>query len=157
MPTVHSVKTCDICDKTAHFKVAFYCPQYKVHLCNDHGFSSASSYATPVRSMDYLGIGEMLTKRDLNTFLHKIWEKSAFCAYGTFLRYFISTHKTWDEHFTCCIYIFVQCIWAWSRGFWFFYVNALCFPLIWRANTLWSTFLFRDGFSLNVITHQHVY
>ena len=25
-----------MCDKTAHFRVAFYCPQHKVHLCNDH-------------------------------------------------------------------------------------------------------------------------
>jgi hypothetical protein len=25
-----------LCDKTAHFKLAFYCPQHKVHLCNDH-------------------------------------------------------------------------------------------------------------------------
>ena len=25
-----------LCDKTAHFWVAFYCPQHKVHLCNDH-------------------------------------------------------------------------------------------------------------------------
>ena len=23
-------------DKTAHFRVAFYCPQNKVHMCNDH-------------------------------------------------------------------------------------------------------------------------
>ena len=25
-----------LCDKTAHFRVAFYCPQHEVHLCNDH-------------------------------------------------------------------------------------------------------------------------
>jgi hypothetical protein len=25
-----------VCDKTAHFKVTFYCPQHKTHLCNDH-------------------------------------------------------------------------------------------------------------------------
>ena len=41
MPIAHSLKTWDICgfmlcDKTAHFRVAFYCPQHKVHLCNDH-------------------------------------------------------------------------------------------------------------------------
>ena len=24
------------CDKTSHFRVAFYCPQHKVHLCIDH-------------------------------------------------------------------------------------------------------------------------
>ncbi len=33
--------TCDICgivlcDKTAHFRVAFYCGQPKTHLCNNH-------------------------------------------------------------------------------------------------------------------------
>jgi hypothetical protein len=42
MPTAHSLQTWGICgivlcDKTADFRVAFYCPQYKVHLCNDHG------------------------------------------------------------------------------------------------------------------------
>ncbi len=25
-----------LCDKTAHFKVAFYCGQPKAHLCNNH-------------------------------------------------------------------------------------------------------------------------
>ena len=35
-----SLKTWDfcgivLCDKTTHFRVAFYCPQHKVHLCND--------------------------------------------------------------------------------------------------------------------------
>jgi hypothetical protein len=25
-----------LCDKTAHLRVAEYCPQHKVHLCNDH-------------------------------------------------------------------------------------------------------------------------
>ena len=41
MPIARSLKTLDICDivlfdKTAHFTVAFYCPQHKLHLCNDH-------------------------------------------------------------------------------------------------------------------------
>jgi hypothetical protein len=39
MPIACTLKTCDncgtvLCDKTAHFNVAFYCPQHKVHLCN---------------------------------------------------------------------------------------------------------------------------
>ena len=46
----------------------------------------------------------MLTNRDVNNML----EKQAFCVYGTFLGYFISAHETWAQHFTCCIYIFVQ-------------------------------------------------
>ncbi len=25
-----------LCDKTAHFRVAFYCGQPKAHLCNNH-------------------------------------------------------------------------------------------------------------------------
>jgi hypothetical protein len=35
--TLKNVDICGIvlCDKTAHFRVAF-CPQHKVHLCNDH-------------------------------------------------------------------------------------------------------------------------
>ncbi len=41
MPIARSLKTCDICgivlcDKTAHFRVAFYCVQPKAHLCNNH-------------------------------------------------------------------------------------------------------------------------
>ncbi len=41
MPIARSLKTCDICgivlcDKTAHFRVAFYCGQPKAHLCNNH-------------------------------------------------------------------------------------------------------------------------
>ncbi len=41
MPFACSLKTCDICgivlcDKTAHFRVAFYCGQPKAHLCNNH-------------------------------------------------------------------------------------------------------------------------
>ncbi len=39
--TNYSLKTCDICgivlcNKTAHFTVAFYCGQLKAHLCNNH-------------------------------------------------------------------------------------------------------------------------
>ncbi len=41
MPIARSLKTCDICgivlcDKTANFRVAFYCGQTKAHLCNNH-------------------------------------------------------------------------------------------------------------------------
>ncbi len=41
MPITRSLKTCNICgivlcDKTAHFRVAFYCGQPKAHLCNNH-------------------------------------------------------------------------------------------------------------------------
>jgi hypothetical protein len=41
MPIARSLKTRDVCgillcDKTAHFRVAFYYPQRKVHLCNAH-------------------------------------------------------------------------------------------------------------------------
>ena len=40
MSIAHILKTWDICgivlcDKTAHFRVAF-CSQHKMHLCNDH-------------------------------------------------------------------------------------------------------------------------
>jgi hypothetical protein len=53
----HLVALC--CDKTVHFRVAFYCPQHKVHLCIDHAIKSAYCHTTPVRWMDYLGKGEM--------------------------------------------------------------------------------------------------
>ena len=38
MPIAHSLKTSVAlcCVTSAHFKVAFYCPQHKVHLCNEH-------------------------------------------------------------------------------------------------------------------------
>ena len=41
IPIAHPFKTSYICgivlfDKTAHFRVVFYCTQHKVHLCNDH-------------------------------------------------------------------------------------------------------------------------
>ncbi len=41
MPIARSLKTCDICDivlcdKTSHFRVAFYCGQPKALLCNNH-------------------------------------------------------------------------------------------------------------------------
>ena len=38
-----------------------------------------------------------------------IWEKKAFCVYGQFQRSFFSAYETWDQHFTCCVYIFVLC------------------------------------------------
>jgi hypothetical protein len=46
-PIARSLKAFNICgivlcDKTAHFRMAFYCPQHKVHLCNDHALQSAS-------------------------------------------------------------------------------------------------------------------
>ncbi len=58
--------------RTAHFRVAFYCGQPKAHLCNKQ---SASWYATPVRWMDYLGKGEVLTNTYLDRFVNNIWEK----------------------------------------------------------------------------------
>jgi hypothetical protein len=58
--------------------------------------------------MDYLGEGEMLTNRDVYKFVHKNIEKQYFCAYGTFLESFISAHDTWEQLFTCGVYIFVQ-------------------------------------------------
>ena len=41
MPIAQALKTWDICgivfcEKRAHFSMAFFCPQDKVHLCNDH-------------------------------------------------------------------------------------------------------------------------
>ena len=36
MPITCSLTSVALCDKTTHFRVAFYCPQHKLHLCNDH-------------------------------------------------------------------------------------------------------------------------
>ena len=46
--------------------------------------------------MDYLGKEEMLTNRDVNTFVGSV----------------ISALETWNQHFTFCVYIFVQVILA---------------------------------------------
>ena len=38
MPIIRSLNLRRValcCVTTAHFRVAFYCPQHKVHLCND--------------------------------------------------------------------------------------------------------------------------
>ncbi len=48
---------------------------FNTHMCNNHAVQSASWYATPVRWMDYLSKGEVLTNTDLDRFVNKIWEK----------------------------------------------------------------------------------
>ena len=84
MPIARSLKTWDICgivlcDKTAHFRVAFYCPQHKVHLCNNH--CVMIMLFNQHLHMPHLSGGwviltkhKMLTNRDLK-FVHNIWEK----------------------------------------------------------------------------------
>ena len=57
--------------------------------------------------MDYLGKGEMLTNRDVNELVHKIW------AYVTFLRSFISAHESSTLHIA--FIFFVQCIWLFFK------------------------------------------
>ena len=51
----------------------------------------------------------------INTFVYNIWEKYAFCVYGTFLEYFFSAHETWDQHLYMLLWLFLW--WFWSRGF----------------------------------------
>ncbi len=70
-----SIQCTVLCDKTAYFKVALFCGQPQAHLCNNHDVKSASWYATPVRWMDYLGKGEVVTNTDLDRFVNNIWEK----------------------------------------------------------------------------------
>ncbi len=49
--------------KTAHFRVAFYCGQPKTHQCNAEIIHPPHMCGiSPVRWMDYLGKGEVLTK-----------------------------------------------------------------------------------------------
>ncbi len=60
---------------TVKLHMAFCCGQPKAHLCNNHAVWSASWYATPVRCMDYLGKGEVLTNTDLDRFVNNIWQK----------------------------------------------------------------------------------
>ena len=46
-----------------------------------------------LRWVDYLGKGEMLTNRDVNTFLHNILEKYAFCGIIDFSSLYIYLKK----------------------------------------------------------------
>jgi hypothetical protein len=58
--------------------------------------------------MDYLSKGELLTNRDVNTFVHKhLREIRFFFHMDIFLEFFISGHETWDQHLLC-FYIFVR-------------------------------------------------
>jgi hypothetical protein len=75
--------------------------QHKVHLCNDHAVLSACWYATPVKWMDYLGKVEMVTHREVNKFVHK---NTPFVCMKPFILFQLM------KHFTCCVYIFIQCI-----------------------------------------------
>ena len=47
----------------------------------------------------------MLTIRNVNKFVHKI---HIFVRVENVGDLFISAHETWDQHITCCVYIFVQ-------------------------------------------------
>ena len=64
--------------ETAHCRVAFYCDQSKAHLCHNHAVYSAPPYTTPVRWMDYLGKGEVLTNTDSDRIVYNIREKWSF-------------------------------------------------------------------------------
>lgn len=82
MPVARSLRTetSVLCNKTVHFKGAFYSGQLKVHLCNNH---AASSYAKPVRWLVYPS-REALTKTDADKFVINIWERSSFCMHWKF-------------------------------------------------------------------------
>ncbi len=90
-------------DKTAHFRVAFYCDQPRAHLCtNQHP------------DMPHLSGGWIILAKekrsltDLNKFVNKIWEKYTCCVCRKSLRFFISTREKWERNQKCCVYIFVQ-------------------------------------------------
>ena len=56
----------------------------------------------------------MLTNRDVTNLFTKLERDKlllyvCIVQYGTFLRSFLSAHETWDQHFTCCARISVQC------------------------------------------------
>jgi hypothetical protein len=85
--------------------LAFYCPQHKVHLCNDHAVYSASWYATPVRWVDYLGKSEMLTNRNVKKFVHNIWKKYAFlCLWKNSRIFYFNTWNMGATRYMLCLY-----------------------------------------------------
>ena len=93
------------CDKTTHFSGLSIVPNTRCTWVMIMLFNQLLDMPhLSGRLMDYLGKGEMLA----NGCKH-IWERSAFCAYGTFLGSFMSAHETWDQHFTCFYYFFNQC------------------------------------------------
>jgi hypothetical protein len=69
---LHAPSTWDICgivlcDKTAHFSGFLLS---RAQGAPGRAVLSASWYATPVRWMDYLGKGQILTNKKLNKFVH---------------------------------------------------------------------------------------
>jgi hypothetical protein len=60
---------------TAHLREAIYCPRTRCTCVMIMLFNHTSLYAIPVRWMDYLGNGEILTNRDANKCVHNISEK----------------------------------------------------------------------------------
>ena len=76
--------------------------QPEAHLCNIHAVRSA----TPVRWMDYLCRGEVLTDADLDRSVNNIWDKWIFCVYRKSFRSFSSAHEKWEQKQKCWVYIF---------------------------------------------------
>ncbi len=75
----------------------------------NHTVLSASWYATPVRWMDYLGKGEVLTNTDLNKFVKKIWEKYTYCVRRKSLRFFYFNSWKMGARTKVLHLYFVQC------------------------------------------------
>ena len=105
---VHSLKTWDICgivlcDKTAHLERPFIVPSSRCTCVMIMLYNSW--YATPVSWMDCLGKGKMLTNRDVNKLVDNLREISFLCIWNISGIFHFSS---WNQHFTCCVYIFVQ-------------------------------------------------
>jgi hypothetical protein len=113
MPIALSLKTWDICgivlcDKTAHLRVAFYCPQHKVHLCNDHVMVNffichtcqVDGLSLERRNAHYQGCKLICAQNLREISILCIWKMSGIFCFSSW---------NMDQHFTCCVYIFVQC------------------------------------------------
>jgi hypothetical protein len=63
--------------------------------------------------MGYLGKGEMLTNMDVNKFVNNTFERNKlFVLMEHFWDLLFQLMKKWDQHFTCCICIFVPYIYG---------------------------------------------
>ena len=112
---------CQLHAPSKHETFVAFCCQTKLHIL-ECPFIVPSTRCTCVMimlinqlvDMPHLAGGWIILAKEkcsltgMYTIFCRFFEQSAFCAYGTFLRSFISAHEIWHQHFTC-FYIFVRC------------------------------------------------
>ncbi len=123
---------------TPNFWMALYIIHFNISFCFIVCWSmrckhlvEVSWYATPVRWMDYLGKGEVLTNTDLDRFVNNIWEKWAFYVHRKSPRSLSSAHEKWGQKQVLHLYFF-QCVYIYTH----IYIYIYIYILIWYPNFL---------------------